>query len=101
MFAPLGAAATLVAAARRRGTVPASATQVVPAEPVVAAPPTGHAPTASADELPIEGYDHLAASQVVDRLPALTPGELDAVAAYELAHRHRQSVLAKVAQLQG
>jgi hypothetical protein len=49
--------------------------------------------------LAIEGYDHLAARQVVDRLGALQPDELAAVAAYERSHRHRQTVLHKIEQL--
>jgi len=59
------------------------------------------ASSVAVDELPVDGYDHLAASQVVDRLAALTADELELVAEYERAHRHRQSVLAKVAQLTG
>lgn len=106
-FAPLGAAATMVAAVRRRrspsiaggdsGAMPDPPVQPLAARPPVVAAPTRHAAPA---ELPIDGYDHLAASQVVDRLDALTDAELDAVAAYERAHRHRQTVLARVAQLQ-
>ena len=51
------------------------------------------------DALPIDGYDHLAARQVVDRLGSLHPDELDAVARYERTHRHRQTVLRKIEQL--
>ena len=53
------------------------------------------------DELPIPGYDALSASQVVERLAGLTPGELDAVHAYEAAHRHRRTILGKIEQLAG
>jgi hypothetical protein len=56
--------------------------------------------TVGADELAIPGYDSLAASQVVTRLDGLTADELEAVRRYELAHRGRQTVLGKVAQLQ-
>ena len=52
------------------------------------------------ESLPIEGYDSLAASQVVLRLDTLTPGELDVVNAYEEAHRARRTILGKIAQLQ-
>lgn len=100
MFAPLGGVATLAARARRRRpeSPVADAPSVAP-EPV-ADPPVVTADV-SPEQLPIDGYDHLAASQVVDRLGALTADELATVAAYERGHRHRQSVLAKVAQLQG
>jgi hypothetical protein len=50
-------------------------------------------------ELPIAGYDQLAASQVVARLGDLDAGALAAVERYELAHRARRTVLSKVAQL--
>jgi hypothetical protein len=105
VFAPLGAVATLAAAvARRGGRPPVAAKDEVGAEPAATAVDADEPVTAphawSGGDLPIEGYDHLAASQVVDRLDHLTPRERDLVATYERAHRHRQSVLAKVAQLQ-
>lgn len=81
-------------------------------EPVVAAPPApapAPAPTAvaparsgaAAADLAIADYDSLAASQVIPRLAGLGPDELDAVRAYEAAHRGRKTILGKVAQLQG
>ena len=51
------------------------------------------------DRLPIPGYDQLAASQVIARLPGLTPSELDRIEAHETAHRNRRTVLAKISQL--
>ena len=60
---------------------------------------SGDAPPSS--ELPIPGYDALSASQVVERLAGLAPGELDAVRAYELAHRNRRTILGKIEQLAG
>jgi hypothetical protein len=51
------------------------------------------------DGLPIPGYDQLAASQVIARLPGLTPSELDRIEAHEAAHRNRRTVLAKISQL--
>lgn len=51
------------------------------------------------DELPIEGYDDLAARQVVDRLGDLEPVELVTVEAYERSHRNRSTVLGKIAML--
>jgi hypothetical protein len=59
-----------------------------------------HSPVlAEAESLPIEGYDSLAASQVVLRLGSLTQTELGAVYAYESANRARRTILGKVAQL--
>ncbi len=49
--------------------------------------------------LPIDGYDSLAASQVVGRLGTLTDAELDAIKAYETAHRARRTILGKINQL--
>jgi hypothetical protein len=50
-------------------------------------------------DLPIEDYESLASSQVVDRLPTLTAEELLAVQAFETAHRGRRTVLGRVEQL--
>ncbi len=49
--------------------------------------------------LPIPEYDQLSASQVVERLDGLTATELEAVRAYELAHRGRSTILGKIMQL--
>lgn len=51
------------------------------------------------ESLPIDGYDNLAARQVVDRLATLLPGDLAIIEAYERAHRHRQTVLGRIGQL--
>jgi hypothetical protein len=48
----------------------------------------------------IPGYDSLSASQVVPRLDALRPAELEAVRVYEIAHRGRRTILNRIAQLQ-
>jgi hypothetical protein len=62
----------------------------------------GGTPAAPAiSELAIPGYDSLSASQVVTRLEGLSGEELEAVRAYEVAHRSRKTILNKVAQLQG
>lgn len=83
--------------------------------PAPAAAPAAPAPTAKPEpapsgtngggvppvtELAIPGYDALSASQVVQRLAGLSAGELDAVARYESATRHRKTILSRVAQLQ-
>jgi hypothetical protein len=57
------------------------------------------APVAAAD-LAVPDYDSLAASQVVPRLRALDPDELEAVRAYEAAGRGRKTILSRIAQLQ-
>lgn len=91
------------AVAMVRGVVAASA-----AEPVTSPPPSPAADVEVArpavdvpdvGDLAIEGYDHLAAQQVVDRLEALTDEQLDAVERYESAHRRRRTVLGKIDQL--
>ena len=51
-------------------------------------------------DLAIPGYDTLAASQVVKRLDALSPVELEAVREYEAAGRDRRTILHKITRLQ-
>jgi hypothetical protein len=58
---------------------------------------TAAAPMAAT--LGIPDYDELSASQVVERLDGLQAGELDAVRAYEEAHRARRTILYKIEQL--
>ncbi len=48
----------------------------------------------------IPGYDTLSASQVVPRLDALRPRELEAIRQHEIAHRGRRTILSRIAQLQ-
>jgi len=74
-------------------------TSVVP--PTSAGPPTSTGPAPSADRLAIPGYDSLSASQVVQRLAGLSRDELEAVGAYESAHRARRTILTRVNQLKG
>lgn len=50
--------------------------------------------------LAITDYDSLSASQVLPRLSGLTSDELEAVRAYEAAHRGRKTILNRAAQLQ-
>src|SRR5262245_58154665 len=69
-----------------------------PAPVDVAPAPTNGASAADA-ALPIPGYDALSASQVVERLAGLSPDELDAVRAYEGAHRNRRTILGKIDQI--
>lgn len=65
----------------------------VPGDPADVGPADAH------PELPIDGYDQLSARQIVDRLPALSADERDAVEAYERRHRRRQTVLGRIEQL--
>lgn len=59
-------------------------------------------PTVLADDasLAVPDYDSLAASQVIPRLAGLSPAELEAVRAHEVAKRGRKTILNRVAQLQ-
>ena len=50
---------------------------------------------------PFDGYQHLAAAQVVQLLGRLAPDELVAIRAYERANRGRRTILAKLDQLIG
>ena len=71
-----------------------------PGGPTAQPPPAASTATRPvAGDLPIPGYDSLSASQVVQRLPGLSPEELEAVRAYEQAGRARKTVLLRVAQL--
>jgi hypothetical protein len=58
-------------------------------------------PSRSIDEalLAIDGYDALAASQIVARLDGLAEPELRRIEAYERAHRGRRTILHRVTQL--
>jgi len=90
---------TADAAAERRGTaVPReAATDALVGSPSARSAPVGLDPA----QLAIPGYDTLSASQVVQRLPGLSPEELEAVRLYEVAGRNRKTVLLKAAQLSG
>jgi len=69
-----------------------------PAPPV----PTVQADHAEAPEradLVLPDYDHLPAAHVVAKLVSLTPKERAAIEQYELAHRHRRTILGKIEQL--
>jgi hypothetical protein len=63
--------------------------------------PAGAGDTPAAVTLAIPDYESLSASQVVPRLSSLSAEELEAVRAYEGAHRGRKTILNKVAQLSG
>jgi hypothetical protein len=90
------------AGAEAQAPAPPAATESSP--PADASPVGNGAGTAEASptvgELAITDYDSLSASQVVTRLAGLTGDELEAVRAYEVAHRGRKTILNKIAQLQ-
>ncbi len=79
-------------------SLPEPFSEAAPAPAPDAVPvPSSSAPDPA--DLPIPGYDSLSASQVVQRLPGLTPDELEAIRSYEAAGRNRKTVLLRVAQL--
>lgn len=57
-------------------------------------------PAPEVTTLAIPDYESLSASQVVPRLESLSPDELEAIRVYESHHRHRATILNKIAQLQ-
>lgn len=69
------------------------------AEAVLHEPLAELAESIGVDELPIAGYDDLAARQVVDRLAALDRADLARIEVYEREHRNRSTVLGKISQL--
>ena len=75
---------------------------VPPTPPTATSTPMSTASvTAEAGDLAIPGYDTLSASQVLPRLEALSPDELEAVRVYEEATRARKTVLTRIDQLRG
>lgn len=81
----------------RSAPSPTAAPSVTPAGEAATEPAVR--PTAAT--LGIPDYDELSASQVVERLDGLQASELDAVRAYEEAHRARRTILYKIEQLTG
>jgi hypothetical protein len=74
-------------------------TQPAPPAPAEISPGPAAAPPPLDDDLAIADYDLLAAAQLLPLLADLTLDELEAVEAYELAHRHRKTVLGRIGQL--
>ncbi len=50
---------------------------------------------------PFDGYDHLAAAQIVQLMGRLPHGELSLIRRYEASQRGRRTILAKIDQLIG
>jgi hypothetical protein len=67
-----------------------------PSEPVVS-PDSSVAP--DVDTLALADYDHLSSAQIVAKLDSLDAAELAAIERYELANRHRRTILGKLEQL--
>lgn len=85
------------------GAAPATngaAAPVAPVELTVVDTPASPTSGPEAATLSIPDYDSLSASQVLPRLTGLSVEELEAVRAYEAAHRGRKTILNRVMQLQ-
>ena len=71
--------------------------------PLDGGPTGGHTPTPTppgdAQSLALADYDHLSSAQIVTMLPGLDVNERAAIETYELAGRHRRTVLGKLEQL--
>jgi len=76
-----------------------SAGASAPAPTLAAANGGAAADAPDVDTLPIPDYDELSASQVVERLQGLDHDSLELVRRYEAAHRSRNTILGKIAQL--
>ena len=64
-----------------------------------AASPEPEADTVLGDTPPFDDYPTLTAAQVVPMLADLPHGELQLVREYEVAHRNRRTIVAKIDQL--
>jgi hypothetical protein len=62
-------------------------------------PPSTVSNRAGAADLPIPGYEDLAASHIVARLDRLSPSELVEIRAFEVVNRGRRTVVGKIDQL--
>jgi hypothetical protein len=70
------------------------------AEATTSVAAAGHEATPSADDLPIGDYESVPAINVVERLRTMQPHEIELIRRFEVAHRARRTVLAKIDQLQ-
>lgn len=68
-------------------------------EPDDGAEPEAASVVPTAESLPIEAYESLAAAQVVARLGDLDDDGLDEIERFERAHRNRRTVLNRIGQL--
>lgn len=102
--APVSPVANIMSApSARKGPAPKKATaKKATAKKATArkAPAKKDQTSAPGHPLGIASYDSLAASQVIPRLDALSPAELEAVRSYEVGARNRRTILGRIAQLQ-
>jgi hypothetical protein len=98
---PPAATAPPTPAATPRAATRAATRSRTRAPAATAAAPSASAAASAAQDLPINNYDTLSASQIVPRLAGLNPDELTRVRAYETSHRRRRTILGRIAQLQG
>ena len=84
---------------REDGTAPITVESSDSDAQVVDTDEADSAESVSSDELPIAGYDDLAARQVVARLSSLDRPDLARVEVYEREHRNRSTVLGKISML--
>jgi hypothetical protein len=82
-----------------RRTSPTAGRGPIDARSTEAAPEHVMAPAHVHQEAPFDGYDQLAATQIVQLLGRLPHGELRLVRSYESDHRRRRTVLSKIEQL--
>jgi uncharacterized protein YdbL (DUF1318 family) len=75
--------------------------RVEPVEPVAPVEPVEPVAPPAADMLPISDYESLAAIHVVERLRSMSSDEIELIRRFEVAHRSRRTILAKIDQLQG
>ncbi len=85
----------------RQRVVPSAVEPETSADAVAADPvkPVPMATALSPGALALPDYDQLPAAHIVAKLGGLTTNEIDAIETYELAHRHRRTVLGKISQL--
>jgi hypothetical protein len=88
------------------GTLTSESVPMANPAPTVSTPPESTPPESTPDRtapdlalpnptLPIEGYDQLPSSTIVELLDRLKPGERRAVEMYEQANRKRRTILTK------
>lgn len=81
------------------GGLPPQERSIIDAAVVEPSPARPTADEVDDEDLPIEEYESLAASQVVARLDGLSAAELEAIRRFEASHRGRRTVLGKIDQL--
>jgi hypothetical protein len=96
---PTSSPTTAPSASTKSKTSPDKAPAKKRAKPVAKNAGRAPAKAPTVGSLAIDGYDTLAASQIVSRLEGLTPAERKAVARFESANRQRKTILDKIGRL--